>query len=54
MKEENVQIPLKNSNRRPSDWFRDSFGTLGKYGKISKEQFRRASSDVEVIIKLVI
>ncbi|XP_046846021.1 NADPH oxidase 5-like [Xenia sp. Carnegie-2017] len=41
-----VAIPMDSYDRRPSAWFRESFGLLGKYGKISKEQFVRASCDI--------
>lgn len=43
-----VAIPMDSYDRRPSSWFRESFGLLGKYGKISKEQFVRASCDIGV------
>lgn len=46
--EENVSIAMDKYDRRPSAWFRDSFGLLGKYGKISKDQFIRASVDIGV------
>ncbi|XP_028394802.1 NADPH oxidase 5-like [Dendronephthya gigantea] len=45
-KENNVTIAMDKYDRRPSAWFRDSFGLLGKYGKISKDQFIRASGDI--------
>lgn len=48
-KQQSLQIPMKTPERRPSDWFRDSFGTIGKYGKISRDKWQRASTGVEVI-----
>ncbi len=47
-KEENTSIAMDEYDSRPSAWFRDSFGSLGKYGKISKDQFVRASVDIGV------
>ena len=48
-KEENVSIVMDTYDRRPSTWFRESFGSMGpKDGKISKAQFIRASIDVGV------
>ena len=47
-KKDNVAIVMDKYDRRPSAWFRDSFGLLGKYGKISKDQFIRASGDIGV------
>ena len=44
----NVSIAMDKYERRPSNWFRDSFGLLGKYGTISKDQFIRASIDIGV------
>lgn len=46
--EQSVSITMDKYDRRPSAWFRDSFGLLGKYGTISKEQFIRASVDIVV------
>ena len=45
---ENVSIAMEKYECTPSAWFRDSFGLLGKYGTISKEQFIRASIDIGV------
>ena len=47
-KEQILSIPMDKYESRPSDWFRDSFGLLGKYGTISKDQFIRASVDIVV------
>ena len=47
-KDKEVSIAMDTYDHRPSAWFRDSFGLLGKYGKISKEQFIRASVDIGV------
>jgi hypothetical protein len=47
-KDENVSIAMDKFDHGPSAWFRESFGSLGKYGKISKDQFIRASIDIGV------